>query len=71
MSKSKQKKATISSPINFNDLDLLERVSGVDYARVFYLIIVVNRLDLDDTKIFVKDLIHEYCQKYSPSRQQS
>ena len=68
MSKNKRKKATISSPINFNDPDLLERVSGADYARAFYFIIVVNRLDLDDTRVFIKDAIREFCQKYSPSR---
>lgn len=71
MNKSEHKKAIINSPTNFCDPDLLERVSGADYARAFYLIIVVNRLDLDDTRIFIKDTIHEYCQKYSPSRQQS
>lgn len=71
MSKSKQKKATISSPTNFNDPDILERVAGSDYARAFYVIIVINRLDLDDTRIFTRDLIREFSQKYSPGGKQS
>lgn len=72
MSKSKQKKATTSSPIDFNDRMTLELWLGADYARTFYMMIVVGRLQIEDAQYIVTgNQIHEYCNRNSPSREQS
>ena len=66
MSKSRQKKVITSSHIDFNNSDLLEKISGADYARAFYMMVIINRLDLYNTKIFKLDPIREFAKKYSP-----
>lgn len=71
MSKSKQKKVTTSSPIDFNDSMTLESWLGVDYARTFNMMIVVGRLQFEDAQYAITGRqIHEYCDRNNPSRKQ-
>ena len=72
MSRNKPKKATTSSPIDFNNNMTLELWLGVDYAKTFYMMIVVGRLQIADAQhIVTGDHIHEFCHRNSTSGKQS
>jgi hypothetical protein len=54
--------------IDFNDPQILEKIIGVDYARAFHFTVAISRLCLGDFIILANDKIHEFADKYSPSR---
>ena len=63
MNKNKRKKAITNSRTDFNDPNLLEVVSGTDYARAFYVFIVFSRLGLSSLYFFPNEAVHEFAQK--------